>query len=129
MCFRTVVVFIFCVLTGCQTVPTEPEATDEERLQAAQLLSYCVCEQTRKIDDKVSDARVVVAAILSGPCYQQADNVIVTYSRGANSRVKEMLQDGFFEYDSPQFNQLLAIVLQVRSRTNRKEIALCHLLK
>lgn len=110
---------MFCVLAGCQTAPTEPRATDEERSQATRSLLDCVREQTRQIDDKISDAYVIATAIVNGPCYRQADNSIETFSRGANPRVKEMMRNRFFNGTSDSFNTVLAIVLQERARTNQ----------
>ena len=106
------------LLGACQPIepeePLEAEATETEKSQVAQWFTDCVKAAAATLDDHVSDAMTIANVIVSGRCAPKASQLVNTYTRGSNWRVKAMVEDDL--YNGGLQEMAAQVVLVQRSR-------------
>ena len=109
---------LMVVFVGCQSGPMESKATELEKHQASEQFIKCLIDATRHMDDGISDAYVVAGALVRGPCYQQAQNVVDTFTHGENRRVKEIFSENFFSNSAEDTAVEVILLERKNTRSN-----------
>lgn len=104
------VVSLLLLSPGCTT--TAPSASDAEKDSAGLAYLACLDKYTPRLDDRVSKARVIAAALVNGPCKPESDRLLEIFSRGLSPLARQKF------YDSPYSVYVIATdaVLSHRAR-------------
>ena len=106
------VVSLLLVLAGCTTT-TAPPASDAEKKQTALAYLACLDKYTPRLDDRISDARVIAVALVQGPCGPESDRVLEVYSRDLSPLARKKF------YDNPYSVYEVAMEAVLRHRARR----------
>lgn len=82
------------LLAALVALAATPAAAEDERALAVELEILCLTEAATKVDDGVSDASTVARALITA-CPREHGYVVDAFSRGANRRTREMIEERF----------------------------------
>lgn len=90
---KTVAVLSLLMVTaGCTTTPRLPPASEEEQNASVAKFVACLYKNVAKVDDRVSDASTIAAALVEGPCAADYEASKETYTRNMSDRERIMFE-------------------------------------
>jgi len=83
---------VFLALAACTTTPRLPPASEEEQSASVAKFVTCLDKNVAKVDDRVSDASTIAAALVEGPCAADYAASKETYTRNMSDRERIMFE-------------------------------------